>query len=68
MRRVIKVEGFEKMQAAFDQIAEELHHQYSLGYRPVDQNWDGGFRKVSLQAGKGYKIAARDGYYAKRRD
>jgi VWFA-related protein len=64
--RVIKVEGFEKMQTAFEEIAEELHHQYSLGYRPANQNWDGAFRKVSIQAGKGYKIAARDGYYAKR--
>jgi VWFA-related protein len=63
--RVIKVEGFEKMQAAFEQIAEELHHQYSLGYRPSNQNWDGAFRKVSIDAGKGYKVAARDGYYAK---
>jgi len=63
--RVIKVEGFEKMQAAFEQIADELHNQYSLGYRPTNQNWDGAFRKVSIQAGKGYKIAARDGYYAK---
>lgn len=63
--RVIKVEGFEKMQAAFEKIAEELHHQYSLGYRPANQTWDGGFRKVSIQAGKGYKISARDGYYAK---
>jgi VWFA-related protein len=66
--RVIKVEGFEKMQAAFEQIADELHNQYSLGYRPTNQNWDGAFRKVSIQAGKGYKIAARDGYYAKSRN
>jgi VWFA-related protein len=66
--RVIKVEGFEKMQAAFEQIADELHHQYSLGYRPTNQNWDGAFRKVSIQAGKGYKVAARDGYYAKPRN
>jgi len=65
--RVIKVEGFEKMQAAFEQIAEELHHQYSLAYRPSNQEWNGGFRKVSIQAEKGYKIAARDGYYAKPR-
>ena len=65
--RVIRVEGFEKMQAAFEQIADELHHQYSLGYRPANQNWDGAFRKVSIQAAKGYKIAARDGYYAKLR-
>jgi VWFA-related protein len=65
--RVIKVEGFEKMQAAFEQIADELHQQYSLGYRPLNQNWDGTFRKVGIEAGKGYKVAARDGYYAKRK-
>jgi VWFA-related protein len=66
--RVIKVEGFEKMQTAFEEIAEELHHQYSIGYRPSNQNWDGGFRKVTIQAPKGYKVAARDGYYAKPRN
>jgi VWFA-related protein len=66
--RVIKVEGFEKMKVAFEQIADELHHQYSLGYRPTNQNWDGAFRKVSIQAGKQYKISARDGYYAKPRN
>jgi VWFA-related protein len=66
--RVIKVEGFEKMQAAFAQIAEELHRQYSLGYRPSNQTWDGGFRKVNIDAGKGYKISARDGYYGKPRN
>src|SRR5262249_17316358 len=65
--RVIRVEGFDKMQSAFEQIADELHHQYRLGYRPVNQSWDGGFRKVSIDAGKGFKISARDGYYAKPR-
>jgi len=66
--RVIKVEGFEKMQAAFDQIADELHQQYSLGYRPTNQNWDSSFRKVVIQAGRGHKISARDGYFATRRN
>lgn len=66
--RVIRVEGFEKMQAAFDQISAELHQQYSLGYRPADQNWNGDFRKVLVQSAKGYKISARDGYFATRRN
>jgi VWFA-related protein len=66
--RVIKVEGFERMQAAFEQIAEELHHQYSLGYRPVNQDWNGAFRRVTIDAGRNYKISARDGYYAKPRN
>ena len=65
--RVIRVEGFEKMQAAFQQIADELHHQYSLGYRPTNQDWNGAFRKVTIDAGKGLKVSARDGYYAKPR-
>ena len=63
--RVIKVEGFEKMQAAFEQIAEELHHQYSLGYYPENTNWDGKFRKIQIAAQEhGYKVFARKGYYA----
>jgi VWFA-related protein len=66
--RVIKVEGFEKMQAAFEQIAEELHHQYSLGYRPLNQKWDGAFRRVTIDAGRDYKVSARDGYYARPRN
>jgi VWFA-related protein len=65
--RVIRVTGFDKMQAAFEQIADELHHQYSLGYRPTNQNWNSAFRKVSIDAGKGFKISARDGYYGKPR-
>jgi VWFA-related protein len=66
--RVIKVEGFEKMQAAFELIAEELHHQYSLGYRPINQDWNGAFRRVAIDAGRNYKVSARDGYYAKPRN
>ena len=66
--RVIKVEGFEKMQVAFDQIADELHQQYSLGYHPTNQNWDGSFRKVVIQTRGGYGISARDGYFATRRN
>jgi VWFA-related protein len=66
--RVIKAKGFDKMQEAFDQIAEELHQQYSLGYRPANQKWDGGFRKLEIKAGRDYRISARDGYYATARN
>jgi len=62
--RVINVKGFDKMQEAFDQIAEELHQQYSLGYRPANQKWDGGFRKLGIKAARDYRVSARDGYYA----
>jgi Ca-activated chloride channel family protein len=63
--RVIKVKGFDKLQAAFEEISEELHNQYSLGYTPTNTNWDGLFRKIEIRANpKGYRVYARTGYYA----
>ena len=65
--RMLEVRGSDKLEAALDEIAEELHHQYSLGYYPQNENWDGKFRKIQISAGeKGYKIYARKGYYANR--
>jgi VWFA-related protein len=53
------------VEAALDEISDELHHQYSLGYYPENKNWDGKFRKVEISAAeKGYKVYARKGYYA----
>jgi VWFA-related protein len=63
--RMLEVRGIGKLEAALDEISEELHHQYSLGYYPENKNWDGKFRKIQISAGeKGYKVYARKGYYA----
>lgn len=63
--RMLEVRGMEKVEAALDEISDELHHQYSLGYYPENQNWDGKFRKIQITAqAHGYKIFARKGYYA----
>jgi VWFA-related protein len=65
--RMLEVKGIDKLEAALDEISEELHHQYSLGYYPENKNWDGKFRKIQISAGeKGYKVYARKGYYANR--
>ncbi len=65
--RMLEVRGIDKLEAALDEISDELHHQYSLGYYPENKNWDGQFRKVQISASeKGYKIYARKGYYANR--
>lgn len=62
--RMLEVRGMEKMEAALDEISNELHHQYSLGYYPDNQNWDGKFRKIQILAQEpGYKVFARKGYY-----
>jgi VWFA-related protein len=63
--RMLEVRGIDKLDATLDEISEELHHQYSLGYYPENKNWDGKFRKIQISAGeKGYKVYARKGYYA----
>jgi VWFA-related protein len=63
--RVIDVGNkFDKLREAFDQIAQELRSQYSVGYTPTNTNHDGSFRKIEVKA-KDYKIQARAGYYAR---
>jgi len=55
----------EKLRAAFDQIANELRSQYSIGYTPTNDKLDGSFRKIQIRtASKDYRIQARQGYYA----
>jgi VWFA-related protein len=64
--RMLEVRGIEKLEDALDEISDELHHQYSLGYYPENKNWDGKYRKIQIFAGeKGLKVYARKGYYAK---
>src|SRR6202142_667459 len=64
--RMLEVRGIDKLEDALDEISEELHHQYSLGYYPENKNWDGKFRKIQISAAeKGFKVYARKGYHAK---
>jgi len=63
--RMLEVKGMDKANAALDEISDELHQQYSLGYYPENQNWDGKFRKIQIVTQQqGYKVYARKGYYA----
>jgi VWFA-related protein len=63
--RMLEVRGIDKLEDALDEISDELHHQYSLGYYPENKNWNGKFRKVQISANeKSYKVYARKGYYA----
>ena len=63
--RMLEVKGMDKLTRALDEISDELHQQYSLGYYPENQNWDGKFRKLQIVTQEpGYKVYARKGYYA----
>lgn len=57
--------AFEKLDEAFDQIAEELRSQYIIGYTPANSARDGTYRKIKLESTrKGLRILTRKGYYA----
>jgi VWFA-related protein len=64
--RVIDVgNNGKKMEAAFDQIEQELRTQYVASYTPTNNKLDGTYRKVDVQCkGDGLKAQVRKGYYA----
>jgi VWFA-related protein len=65
--RVIEVGNkMDKLQAAFDQIAQELRTQYNIGYTPTNAARDGSFRKIEIKSAnnKDLKVQSRNGYYA----
>jgi len=63
--RVIVGNSNKKLQEAFDEIAEELRSQYTVGYYPTNTAHDGAFRKLKVEmTNKDYKALTRKGYYA----
>ena len=52
-------------QKIFDEIAQELRSQYSLGYISTNPNKDGKFRQIKIVPRDSiYMVRARKGYYA----
>jgi VWFA-related protein len=54
-----------KLEAAFQQIEDELRTQYVASYTPSDTKLDGKFRHVTVECrGDGLKVQVRKGYFA----
>ena len=65
--RMIEVKGAKNLPQAFEQLAEELRSQYSLGYYSTNPTHDGRFRKIKVEVTHSdLKVLARKGYYAPR--
>lgn len=63
--RVINVgNNGKKLEAAFQQIEDELRTQYVASYTPTNTKLDGSFRRIAVQCGDGMKVQVRRGYYA----
>ncbi|MGB3631147.1 MAG: VWA domain-containing protein [Terracidiphilus sp.] len=57
-----------KLQAAFEQIQDELRTQYVASYTPSNAKTDGTFRHIAVECkgdgGENLKVQVRKGYYA----
>jgi VWFA-related protein len=55
----------DKLEAAFQQIEDELRTQYVATYTPSNTKLDGTFRRLGVECkGDGMKVQVRKGYYA----
>jgi VWFA-related protein len=62
--RVFSVSSKMPLERVFAEIADEMRHQYSLGFTP--ESHDGQFHKLEVKVKRpGMKPASRNGYYAR---
>jgi len=65
--RVVTASYAADLDAAFDQLEEELRSQYILGYTPSNRARDGAWRKVKVEtARRRTRAFTRSGYFAPR--
>lgn len=62
--RLFEVSKKHPLAKVYDEIDEELRHQYSLGYSPDRTEAGGGYRRIRLTTKqKGLIVQTREGYY-----
>jgi VWFA-related protein len=65
--RAVLASGAGRLRKAFEEIASDLRHQYSIAYVSDDTRHDGKWRKVDvLTPGQELEVITRKGYYAAR--
>ena len=63
--RLYKPASFTDLERTYAEVADELRHQYTLYYSPLNSKRDGQFRRVRVEtANPAHRVSARMGYYA----
>jgi Ca-activated chloride channel family protein len=66
--RLYKPPSFDALEATYQEVANELRHQYALYYSPLNKARDGKFRRVKVETtDSSMRVSARIGYYAPRK-
>jgi Ca-activated chloride channel family protein len=63
--RLYKPTSFNDLERTYSEVADELRHQYTLYYSPLNTRRDGQFRRVRVETTNPvHQVAARIGYYS----
>lgn len=63
--RLYKPATFRDLEQTYAEVADELRHQYTLYYAPLNSKRDGRFRNVRVETtNSSHRVSARVGYYA----
>jgi VWFA-related protein len=63
--RLYKPASFNDLERTYEEVANELRHQYALYYSPINKRRDGQFRRVRVQTSDpNHRVSARIGYFA----
>jgi Ca-activated chloride channel homolog len=63
--RLYRPKSFANLEETYSEVAEELRHQYTLYYTPLNDVRDGHFRRVRVETSDPLlKVASRVGYFA----
>jgi VWFA-related protein len=63
--RLYKPTTFNDLERTYAEVADELRHQYTLYYSPLNTKRDGQFRRVRVETTNAtHRVSARVGYYA----
>jgi VWFA-related protein len=63
--RLYRPSSFNDLERTYAEVADELRHQYTLYYSPLNTRRDGQFRRLRVQTtNAAHQVSARVGYYA----
>jgi len=62
--RTFTTDSIDELHGAFDELLEELSHQYLLGYQPASGKRDDAWHEIKVQVDGHTNIRARQGYRA----
>jgi VWFA-related protein len=62
--RLYKPASFNDLEKTYAEVADELRHQYTLYYSPLNTKRDGQFRRVRVgTTNPGFQVSTRVGYF-----